>query len=282
MYSSNPISSDSRYSYDLSTLESSVLENPDAGNWRHIVIGEQWKLNRLSPHEISEFEFYKNASRFKKEDLYHKGNLLQFLLMLNLDNQGPKYLFIQEGGFSIPTTCIKLGLEECACQHRSKGEELRLNEPGFREYSNQRVLFEDRFFFNMPRSLCQNKNIPLVFTAIGAGGCLQEWILLSNLILMGFTRLEIHLVDYVELNKQENLKNFFENFPGISASVFQHRFMSEFSKKNIVSDIIVAMDWMQKEEDQSTLLISERGFSYFTHFEPPWKIEKQQDAGRTV
>jgi hypothetical protein len=257
-------SSEKTYSFDPSVLKSYDYT---------VYQSELWKLN-IMDNLIVKSEFFKKF-RWKKEELYSKKELFQFLLFLNLNNADIKYPFMRND-LVTGRACTLLGLHECECQSREVGSSNfhtgKIAEENVRE-------IKECFFFKSTHFEKFNKDIPLIFTGIGVGGGLQEWIILAHFILMGFKKFHINLCDPTANEQLVRLKEFFYHYPDIICHARCYATMENFAEMGIVSDVIVAMDWDKKEKtlaenEKPLLLLSERGTSYFSKHEPDWKIER--------
>ena len=234
-----------------------------------------YELDKLENMEGNIFQapFYRNF-KWEVEELYKKENLLQFLLFLNHSDPFLKYYFLSFETMGEGINCSKmLGLAECACRARSKIKNID------QKFLARRCQDEEKLFRRNFSNF--NKNRPFIFTAIGPGGCLQEWVIISQLIFLGFTRFHIYLCEPEKERGIINFTEFFEKFPDVTCEVFCYASMEHFAAMRIASDLVVAMDWninpkkgKPSANPKPTLLLTERGASFAGKFEPLWDIKK--------
>jgi len=234
------------------------------------ILSEQNCLNVIKDKDVIHSSFYRRALTFTKKDLFIKENLFQFILLLNHPSPFVKYGFFNG---KPDGECQILGLSECSCPYGSRNVDSK------KKIFNVREKIEQRILEKAEKLLEEKKGEKLIYTSLGSGGCLQDFILLSKLILMGAIEIDIHMVDLqfqYENSEQlkKNFSEFFEQFPDVKFRVFFHSSFEAFSKEGIVSDLMLAIDWEENasktNDEKIKILVSEKGFSYYNKKEPNW------------
>jgi len=264
-------------SFSSKTIPSQHIYQLPAANDLRVadLSAQQALLDQISFEDLSNSTFYQNTISYQPHDLTDRNKLFQFLLLFNYPLKKVHDLFAKHytylgGGYTVLKI---LPFGECAC---SSG--LRASFDG--KQTNKRAKLEQEILSEIEKRWGDKKNEKLVLTSIGSGGCLQEWVLLSKLVLMGFKHVEIHLAD---LNFKEdfsnvgpNLTHFFKQFPDIKYEFHFHHSFENFAQKNIQSDILLAIDWEKLEfegdEPQMPVRLTKKGFFYFNKEEPHWLI----------
>jgi len=223
---------------------------------------EQDKLDEIPAKDFVNSSFFKRFD-FSKEGLYKKENLLQFLLFLNHKEKSLKKSFLVE---TRDHTMVRIpGLSLYELGHRRH----------FQSERASRKDHEDQFFskFNFSNFSRQEA---LVFTITCFEGLLPEWILLSQLILLGFKKFEIHLCNDYFAPQVPDFEKFFQEFLDLKCTISQHVDMEAFAEQRIVSDVIVSTTTQQLARTPKVvdLLLSERGVVHSPFSEPHWNIQK--------
>jgi len=233
----------------------------------------QMHLNKFSPAELAKSSIFQKASLVKSMDLTDKDSLLQFLLLFNYPFKEIHSAFVNhfsfpEGGYDLLKI---LPFAECSCNCGR-----RVSPKG--KLINNRLKMEQEILSQIEKRWGKEKeHKKLTIVSIGAGGCLQEWILLSKLVLMGFKKVKIHLADPVfkrDITKIKTfLPEFFAQFKDLEFEFDFHDSLEEFSKKNVEADVLMAIDWDVKPIDNESkvpIKVSHQGFSYVNKQEPNW------------
>ena len=207
------------------------------------ILCESLELEELSESELYTKPFYEDWVNLKWDDLYDKDNLFFCILMIKHAASKNKYLRIPE--------IIKDKLSECTCIKAS-----------CRNSTEKDVLVqvEKRFV---------NRNQKRVYVSVGSEGCFQDWVILSQLILLGFTNIDIHLCDMVYLKGSqkkacETMKEFFSHFPNVNFTVYIHGSLREFTELKTPADIVLALDFYGDLDKSPApkVLFTPNGFAY--------------------
>lgn len=252
----------------LSVLESSLTDLLSSQDFS----SAQKSVNQMPVQQIEPMDFFKQIEKLKLEDLSDKNNLYKFLLLFNHPADRIHRIFVHR--FTFPGGGYEqlkiLPLAECVCPCGKRSSETG-------KHPNNRLKVEDEILSQIEKRWENSKNDKLTLVSVGSGECLQEWVLLSKLLLMGYTNLEIHLLDpsyEKDLSKiKSKLPQFFSQFPGVQFDFHFHNSLEEFSSKNIETDVLMAIDWDICPDDKTCVpvQVSQNGFSYVNKLEPYWQ-----------
>lgn len=220
-------------------------------------------------------ELLKKCREFKKEDLYDKRNLADFIqsiycLPLNpeLLKDNPIYSIYFNMG-----ECRILELNECACIDASRIPVEHSKSLGLRSQFEYQIIKKIEKHHGDKK--LSEKALRLM--SFGCGGCLSEWMIAAQLVLNDFTCFELHLIDRDSGSGlwQDNLKQFLEHFPDTKITVSSYRTLEEFGEKNIACDVAYALDLDRTKytDDLVKLKFSPNGFTYASKFTPHWDVK---------
>lgn len=213
----------------------------------------------------------KEFPELKIKDYYDRRNLLEITTLMGVPDPsvGTNMKYVSHSGGTYKKLQT-LNLWECAC-----GKGVRFPE---KLYDNtNRINFEFNLISLIESKFNQAKSQKLNFLFLGSGGCLSEWKIISQLILMGFEKLEIYLVD-LSYAKDYNMefpltfKKFFENFPQVTVHVHILTSLEEFAQKKIPCDVAAALDFEVEDKKNFPMVeleLSKDGFSFVTNKESP-------------
>lgn len=181
---------------------------------------------------------YFSPDQWTLKDLHNKDNLLLCLSATQLNNpnhnrlRAPKFL---GNVFS-----------ECNC----RGTSNRNN--------------TDRIIINRIEKQFPDKEKTIKYVSFGSDGCFPDWVILSNLVLLGYKNVEIHLTGAFE-EPAKKMKEFFESYPEVKFSVTAHKTFREFTEKSPgPADIVLALDFNgdnDKQNPPAKVVVSDQGFA---------------------
>lgn len=224
--------------------------------------------NKYAPELFSKIKANLNElKQLTLHDLQCKPNLLEYVRMLN-SADARIYMDLDSG-----SGCFRakpLDLCECCCDNAKRNANFG---------NNIRIPIEDRLLHKITTVFGSVKSDQLKLMFLGSGGCLSEWNIVSQLMLLGFTNLDIHLVDiiYRKINEQYEalrFKEFFEGFPDVKASVKIYSSLEEFSKLEVECDVVSAIDFIGGIP-KIMLNTSPKGFAFSSHVKPEWNWNRE-------
>lgn len=229
-------------------------------------------VNKYAPELFSKITTnLKELKNLKLNDLQCKPNLLEYVRMLNSEDAR---IYMQLDSGSGCFRAMPLDLCECCCDNAKRKA----------DFGNKstRISIEDRLLYKISTVFGSVKSEQLKLMFLGSGGCLSEWNIVSQLMLLGFTNLDIHLVDFIYKKDQHEalrFKEFFEGFPDVKASVKIYSTLEEFSKLEVECDVVSAIDFIG-DIPKVLLNISPKGFAFSSHVQPTWnwnRVDKVQE-----
>lgn len=138
-------------------------------------------LNTQTKEELVNSIFFKNAKSFNLEDLKNKDNLYQYILLMNTIHNQEFDSSIKYGKSSL------LDFEECTCGHAPRYENTR-------DVKNVRWEIDAKVS-RLTASKFTDRSEKLTYFSAGPGDFLQDWMILSRLMLLGYTKVDVHLAD---------------------------------------------------------------------------------------
>ncbi len=220
-------------------------------------------------------ELLKKCRNLKKEDLYIKRNLADFIQSIYCMPRNPELLKdnpIYSINFNMGE-CKILELNECACIDASRIPLEHSKSLGLRSQFEYQILKKIEKHHG-DKKLSEK---PLRLMSFGCGGCLSDWMIATQLILNEFTCLELHLIDRDSGSGfwQDNLKQFLEHFPDVKITVSSYHTLEEFGEKKIQCDVAYALDLDRTKytDDPVKLQFSPNGFTYASKYTPHWDVK---------
>src|ERR1700722_1143904 len=224
-------------------------------------------------HAFSILQGYSQEELFQQlgesvqwNDLYDKDNLFICMLrigcvsMCNINMYSRTPAFIKDQGLS-----------ECEC-----------TKAVWRDKTESTILCRIESRFNDHKQM-------RTYVSIGSGECFQDWVILSKLILLGYTSVDIHLCD-IEYGKgghqaaRQTIGEFFTNFPGITYTTYFHPSFRDFAELQKPADIVLALDFngdIDHTLPPPKLLLSPDGFTYCSarckKNQPHWDVADHGD-----
>ncbi len=230
-------------------------------------------LNKYAPELFAKITTnLKELKHLKLNDLQCKSNLLEYVRMLNSEDV---MIYMQLDSGNGCFRAMPLDLCECCCENAKR-------KAGYGNKST-RIPIENRLLNKIVTVFGSLKSDRLKLMFLGSGGCLSEWNIVSQLMLLGFTNLEIHLVDFIYKKDQYEalrFQEFFEGFPDVKVSVKIHSSLEDFSKFEVECDVVSAIDFIG-DIPKVMLNISPKGFAFSSHVQPKWnwiRGEKVQEV----
>jgi hypothetical protein len=238
----------------------------------------QRSVNQIPVKEIDSMEFFKTIDQLNIGDLCDKNALYRFLLLFNYPVNRIHRAFVDHfhapvGGYD-QLKILPFGECTCSCGIRS-------SENG--KEANKRLKLEEEILTQIEQRWGDNRDQKLTLVSVGSGNCLQEWVLISKLLLMGYKNLEIHLLDPVygidheeygmdDPEIQSHLPRFFSQFPDVQFDFHFHNSLEEFDGENVQTDVLLAIDWDTSSvgKPKVPIKVSQNGFSYVNKWEPHW------------
>lgn len=137
-----------------------------------------------------------------------------------------------EDSFSHPQLRFKpLNLTECTCQNSAFN---RLHNSRRDDLENAIV---KRLAVNYP-----NKSEPISILSMGSGGLMSDFITLEKLILAGFKKINIALVDpKIDLEAVKRIDNFFKGYPDVIVELEGFKNVDDVSKGDFSA--VIAVDY---------------------------------------
>jgi hypothetical protein len=235
----------------------------------------QRAVNQMPAKQIESMEIFQQISRIKKDDLsalFDLNTLYRFLLLFNHPENEIHKVFVDHftfgpGGHD-QLKILPLGECSCPCGIRTHKTV---------KVENRRLRVEEEVLTEIEQRWGNNKDQKLTLVSAGSGHCLQEWVLLSKLLLMGYKNVEIHLLDTAYLNDKEvqaHLPTFFPQFPGVNFDFHFHNSLEAFKGSGVKTDVLLGIDWDTRSQDQPPVPIhmSNNGFSYINKLQPHWQV----------
>ena len=199
-----------------------------------------------SPEEEPFEQLRDNWHHLQWDNLYDKDNLSMCMLAIGyIATCTPKGHKVYQ---RIPDVIKHQGLSECDCTE-----------------ANLRTRVESAILSIIERNFKNHKQT-LTYVSIGSGGCFQDWVILCELILLDYTKVEIHLCDkYINTSARRTMEEFFTHFPNIAFTIHCHPSLRAFTEINKPADVVLAIDFNGDfDQDLPTpkLLLSQNGFAY--------------------
>lgn len=129
-----------------------------------------------------------------------------------------------------------LRLSECSCVRTGEFNRLR---------TQRRADMENRICYDLQLT-CQNLDEPINILSLGAGGFLQDWILLGQLIKSGYTNINYSAIDpEIKSINLERFTQFFEDFEGVNVNVNYYGNVDWYTSVNPEQNLnaVIAIDF---------------------------------------
>lgn len=224
-------------------------------------------VNKFAPELFSKINTnLKELKHLKLHDLQCKPNLLEYVRMLNSEDL---LIYVHLDSGSGCFRAMPLDLCECCCDNAKR----KANYGS----TSTRIPIENRLLQKILTVFGSVKSDQLKLMFLGSGGCLSEWNIVSQLMLLGFTNLDIHLVDFIYKKDQYEalrFKEFFEGFPDVKASVKIHNTLEEFAKLEVECDVVSAIDFLGNIPNVK-LNTSLSGFAFSSNMQPNWNWNRE-------
>jgi hypothetical protein len=234
----------------------------------------QRAVNQIPVKQIESMEIFQQISRIKKEDLSALSDLntlYRFLLLFNHPEDKIHSVFVKHysfpGGAIDQFKVLPLGECSCPCGRRTRKTE---------KDENRRLRVEEEVLSKIEQRW-GNKDQKLTLVSAGSGQCLQEWVLLSKLLLMGYKNVEIHLLDPAYCDDKAvrtALPSFFSQFPSVNFDFHFHNSLEDFKDSSVQTDVLLGIDWdiHSKGRPPVPIHMSSNGFSYINKLQPHWQV----------
>lgn len=163
-------------------------------------------------------EFLAFTNGMSWEQLYNRESLFLCMMMIKAGRA-----FTQQMRTRAPSF-ISAELNECTCRN-----------PVARNNTDSFIIreIEKRF---------PNKNNRLTYVSFGSDGCFSDWVILSQLSLLGYKHIDIHLTA-PKKTSYDKMVSFFSNLPGTDYKVYNHDKLRDFSSLQKPCDILLALDF---------------------------------------
>lgn len=184
-------------------------------------------------------EFNDHTQNMSWEELYNRDNLFLCMMMIKAGKA-----FTKEVRNRVPSF-IRGDLNECNCRNpvaRNSTDSLIIRE------------IERRF---------PDKSKRLTYVSFGSEGCFSDWVILSQLSLLGYKNIDVHLTAPTK-KAYDKMAAFFSQFPGADFKIFKHDSLREFGSLQKPCDILLALDFngdFDKEPNPFEISINDNGLA---------------------